>query len=615
MERNIYTIVRSLACCSCMLLWLPPAGHAQSADQAAKWQQKASEWKSKEVQSTSDAKWEDKAVQWLEKEKQKEQELKQWRAQKRQQEAEVRAAAEQQRKQKEAELREYRAQKKQLAAQEKQQKKEEQQRLKAQRRSVPPAVGAPPAASPSKEARWQQKAAEWKAKAVKSAPEPQWEEKADQWLSEAQKKEQALKQWRAQVRRQKKAQRELDLAAARKKREEMRAWRAEVREKKRLRAMYLRDEAQLRKIRYQHDVLEEKQHEATHASILGFNVGGNLTALLGWQKMDASALNVGNAPRGLLGDQLANVTVVANADTMALFIDQAEIDVYRDLSDRTSLRFDLDIAPQRDTNRDGDNKDVADVIDLEQAYLEGCPAAWCRMAAGRFNAGVGLDPVDRADLHTISFSSLHRFLLPHNVTGLRASLLNHLARWDVFVVQGINNQDINAKTAVPSFGTNLRLVWGDPERASWLKVSGLAGPQSAASTPWTFVGDLAADFYLAYHFRLGLEGIYRQENGGVCGEGRADCRYFGGVLQMRFPFNDTVSVTTRGGYLLDKDNGPRTGSVQSIIDATGAVNVQVAKHAKITAEYRLELARPMGSIAARQQTLTHGVGTLVSYSF
>ena len=352
------------------------------------------------------------------------------------------------------------------------------------------------------------------------------------------------------------------------------------------------------------------------------DIHGDVTTLIGWQKTDKDALNIGQGPRGLLGDQLADINNNPNEENLGIFLDQVEIDMGKQLGASFGWRFDLDVSPHRDNTGDGDNNDNRDGIDLEQAYIEGSPFFYkhydpakggFKLAAGRFNAHVGYDPIDRKNLNTISFSSIHRFLLPHNISGGKATLFKERWSGETFVVQGIQNQDLNEKTISPSYGVNLkRDGW---KQKSWLQLSGIAGPQEEAKGKWTYLADLAARWNLSSTSQFGLEGVYRIEKNGVCGNGKEDCVYYGGMIQFVQTLTDQLSGTLRSGYLRDQDNGGLTGASQTIWDGTVALSYSFMEVAKFVLEYRQDVQIPTGSIANRENAVVFGAGGLFVYEF
>lgn len=360
---------------------------------------------------------------------------------------------------------------------------------------------------------------------------------------------------------------------------------------------------------------ERDTPNAREIDLLGFTLHGNITSLTGWQSYGPKALNVGNAPRGVLGDQLANVSVDTNKTVFGFFLDQAEIDIERDIKDIAHFRVDLDIAPSRDVDNDGDNKDVRDVIDLEQAYVHLSSASGLNLALGRFNSEFGIDPVDRADLTTISFSNAHRHLLPHNLTGGMLALRNDALDIRFLVMQDLNDATATSKSAIPTLGLQMKYAWGDDDARNWVKFSGAAGPQTSSKSVWTYLADLSAQVWIHPHLQIAVDGTYRDEHHLGCGDGHNNCKYLAAAAQFVMPINEKFGATVRAGYLRDFNNGPLLTASQAIYDGTIAFNYYPWQGMRVGFEYRLDYAKPMGSIASRGTAHTHGVGLLASYSF
>lgn len=357
-------------------------------------------------------------------------------------------------------------------------------------------------------------------------------------------------------------------------------------------------------------------------SALPFDMNGDISILVGWQETDKDALNIGQGPRGIFGDQLADINNDPNEETFGLFIDQVEIDIGKYIGHSFAWRLDLDFSPHRDNNGDGDNNDSRDLIDLEQAYIEGSPFFYksyeanrrgFKLTVGRFNSHAGYDSIDREGLTTVSFSSIHRFLLPHNISGGKATWFNPHWNWETYVVQGIDNQDIDQKTKVPTYGTNLEYFWED--RKSSIKLSGAAGPQETDGRIWTYLGDISIHWSLTSSSSLGMEGAIREEVNGDCGDGKEDCTYYGVMLQFVKRWTDQIGSTLRYGYLRDENNGGLTDASQTIHDGTVALNYRFIEVARFTLEYRIDVQVPTGFIHNRENAVTSGIGGLFVYAF
>ncbi|MBI1908871.1 MAG: outer membrane beta-barrel protein [Deltaproteobacteria bacterium] len=362
------------------------------------------------------------------------------------------------------------------------------------------------------------------------------------------------------------------------------------------------------------DELQKDFEEEREARQNSLRLSGNITTLTGWQRSDSQALDSGTGPRGIFGDGLANINYGTNGSTVGLFVDQLELAIDKRFSELLSLRADLDISPYRDYNRDNKNTDVQDVVQLEQATTGIHPADWLTLDVGRFNSGFGLEPIDRNELAGVSFSSVHRFLVPLNVTGVRMTVTTGAWLWDLYAVNDLADNGINVTSDAPSGGTNVRFSWGE-EAKNWVKLSFAGGPESTKVRPLTFMGDLSLKIRPFERLELSAEGAYRQENGNNCGDGRPNCRYLGGDLQVRAIPWEQWNTYLRAGYLRDYNHGGRSGAAQYIIDGSLGVSYLFNDMAKVVLEYRIDYQDPKGSDPLTDPTFTHGIAVETAYSF
>jgi len=122
-------------------------------------------------------------------------------------------------------------------------------------------------------------------------------------------------------------------------------------------------------------------------------------------------------------------------------LDQAEIDVHHQASDKARVRADLEWI------KNGEAFDVQ----VEQAYLAYLPGAGWTVTFGRFNAPIGFELLDPVDMYQFSHSLVFDHGLPANLTGV--SLARDLGRGFDLVAYGCNGWDRNA-TGGPN------LTWG-----------------------------------------------------------------------------------------------------------------------------------------------------------
>lgn len=297
-------------------------------------------------------------------------------------------------------------------------------------------------------------------------------------------------------------------------------------------------------------------------------ITGNLTTVTGWQR--ASTGRYFDTTAGILADGLA-VPGAAGTEQFGFFIDQIEIDLAKSYGENIRFRADLDFfpftgaaTPGRFTGATGGGG-TGDFV-VEQAYATAnIPAGngW-ELLVGRFNSGVGLDSVDRNELSTVSFSSVHRLLLPHNLTGARLGYdWSDNFRWETYLVNSLMDAAPGATSTVPSFGFNAIYNYGSEGNPSWWKFSGAGGPEQAAGTnkSFSFLGDLALRHAATDAFTFGFEGVYRQDDAAA---GVADNNQnIAGTLQGTYAFSDVWDGTLRYGYTWDLDAGSGGSTVAS----------------------------------------------------
>ncbi len=348
-------------------------------------------------------------------------------------------------------------------------------------------------------------------------------------------------------------------------------------------------------------------------------ISGNVTTVTGWQRQSN---NAGLGAEGILADGLAAAGPLTT-DTFGFFVDQVELDLAKSFGENIRIRTDLDFSPHRTMAGGGQ-------VEVEQAYVTAnIPAGnGIEFLMGRFNSGIGLDPIDRNELSTVSFSIAHRTLLPHNLTGMRLGYdFSEATRLEVFVVNDLS--DAFTSTDIPSGGFNLSYAWGDEGNKSWMKLSGAVGPESALKKHYSFLGDLSGHFAVSDAFWVGAEGIYRQDNGQVAGQENA--QYLAGQLKARYAFSDVWDGTLRYGFAWDLDNGqaggvPATGLVSAnpVAGATGlgaagtlhqislATGYQITDGARLVIEGGIDLGKPS---AGGGTGMTPGVAGMFAYSF
>jgi hypothetical protein len=347
-------------------------------------------------------------------------------------------------------------------------------------------------------------------------------------------------------------------------------------------------------------------------------ISGNVTTLAGYQRPSKNPTF--GAADGVLADGLRATTGVVGTDQFGFFVDQVEIDLAKSFGENIRIRADLDFSPHRAPAAGG--------VYVEQGYVTAnIPAGnGIEFLLGRFNSGVGLDPIDRHDLSTVSFSSVHRTLLPHNITGMRLGYdFSEATRLEFYLVNDL--QDAGPATAttseIPSGGFNVSYAWGEEGNKSWIKLNGAAGPEGRTKKGISFLGDLSGHFVVSDAFSVGAEGIYRQDDTAGAGD---DAQYIGGQLKGRYAFSDVWDGTLRYSFIWDLDSTDiatpqpvanplgivglgANGTMHSVTLATG---YQITDGARLVVEGGVDLSR---FSAGGGTGFTPGIAGMFAYSF
>lgn len=354
----------------------------------------------------------------------------------------------------------------------------------------------------------------------------------------------------------------------------------------------------------------------------GLEISGNVTTVTGWQRGDKTKAALGS--EGILNDGFLAIAG-PKADQFGFAIDQVELDLAKSFGENIRARADLDFSPHRGPAVGG--------VYVEQGYVTAnIPAGnGAELLVGRFNSGIGLDPVDRNELSTVSFSSVHRTLLPHNMTGVRVGYnFSEATRLEAFVVNQLNDAAPNGNN-LPSFGYNLSHSWGDEGDKNWVKFNGAGGPESTggilSKKHWSFFGDLSGHMAVNDAFSVGAEGIYRQDNNSGVG---LNSKYIGGQLKGNYKFSDVWDGTFRYGFIWDKNKGAAasiaTNGLQVAAGTTAGLGAagtghqislasgyQITDGARLVVEGGVDLTRAAGGGAGT--ALIPGFAGMFAYSF
>ncbi|MBI2082524.1 MAG: outer membrane beta-barrel protein [Deltaproteobacteria bacterium] len=368
-------------------------------------------------------------------------------------------------------------------------------------------------------------------------------------------------------------------------------------------------------------------------------ITGNVTTVTGWQRQTSG--KYADPTSGVLGDGLVGAAG-AGVESFGFFVDQVELDLAKSFGENIRARGDLDFYPIAGIGATPGRispaaaTGTADFI-VEQGYVTAnIPAGnGVEFLVGRFNSGIGLDPVDRGELSTVSFSSTHRVLLPHNLTGARAGYeFSDSFRWETYVVNDLADRAPAATTTIPSFGFNAIYNYGDEGNMSWFKFSGAGGLETPGlKKHWSFLGDMALHHMMNDAASLGLEGVYRQDNATA---GAVDNNQFiAGTLKLGYDFSDVWDGTLRYGYLWDLDTGPAVGGTGVAVanneyapglagtltnggvrhDFVLATGYAIADGARFGLEGRFDLTKPSSGVTAGSTATGQNIGAAATFAY
>lgn len=232
-------------------------------------------------------------------------------------------------------------------------------------------------------------------------------------------------------------------------------------------------------------------------------------------------------------------------------LNQVEVDLTKNFSDRALLRADLDYIP---------DDSGAYRADIEQAHVSArygnSPEWW--LTFGKFNAPVGSESPDASGLSTISHSLIYEYGRPVNVTGLMiSSKLSPGFRWLAYVVNGWDrNFDVdNDKT----FGAAMRFGLGGDSECGISMISGNEQDTISSSRRTVLDLDLSVN-------PLSSWGIKAEFNRGIETEAApdsTDAEWIGLYVLSNLKIDDHYALAFRFDYLNDNE-GVRTGYNQEL---------------------------------------------------
>ena len=179
--------------------------------------------------------------------------------------------------------------------------------------------------------------------------------------------------------------------------------------------------------------------------------------LIGYLTMAGAALRAG--PTAISGFVDASWVWETAAENGEFGLDQVEIDIEHQASDKTFMRADLEWV------KNGEEFEAR----AEQAFMTYVPRCGWAFTLGKFNAPIGFELLDAPDMYQFSHSLVFDFGLPTNLTGF--SVGKDLSQGFDLIAYGVNGWDQNTEP-----GGNV--TWGG--RLGYAR-DGFAGGLSAIS--------------------------------------------------------------------------------------------------------------------------------------
>jgi hypothetical protein len=228
-----------------------------------------------------------------------------------------------------------------------------------------------------------------------------------------------------------------------------------------------------------------------------------------------------------------------NSDRSTFGVDETELDVERDFSDKAAVRADIEYV----NSGGGEFK-----MDVEQAYLSynlGSTQKW-EFSFGKFNAPLGFESCDAPGRYQHSYAAISTYAVPCNLTG--ASIYTQLSPTVDAVVYLVNGWDINSdNNSGKTWGTR----WGfTPIAGLNFGLSAITGPEQLDRTDSRrSVFDLELTYHVTPSLLIGGEANYGMESN-VLANGD-DAKWFGFLLTSNIDLSGNVNLTTRLDYLKD----------------------------------------------------------------
>lgn len=281
-----------------------------------------------------------------------------------------------------------------------------------------------------------------------------------------------------------------------------------------------------------------------------------------------------------------------NSDRSTFGLDEMEMDVEHEFSNKASVRADIEYV------NDGAGSFG---MDLEQGYLSynlGSAQKWT-FKFGKFNAPLGFESYDAPGRYQHSYAAISSYAIPANLTG--ASLYTQFSPTIDAVVYLVNGWDVNSDN---NSGKTWGMRWGFTPIADLnFGLSAITGPEQTDRTDSRrSVFDLDLTYQITPTFLLGGEANYGRESK-VLADG-SDAKWFGFLLMSNIGFSEDVNLTMRADLLKD-NNGHHTGYSQDLKAFTVAPRLKIVDGLVGLVEMKYEFSNQetFYTISSRQRAI------------
>jgi len=266
-----------------------------------------------------------------------------------------------------------------------------------------------------------------------------------------------------------------------------------------------------------------------------------------------------------------------NEKSLSFEINQVELNIHNNLSDRAFLNGDIDYAAD-------DSGEYH--VDIEQAFVSFRPgekSIWW-VTLGKFNAPLGFESLDAPGRPTLSHSLINDYGTPANLTGLMvaAEILPGVS-WLVYVVNGWDKEFDLDDTKI--FGSSLRMALGNEAEFGLAVITGDESDTTDSRRRTVFDIDLTADltpyWTLSAEYNRGLESDAAADS--------SNAEWNGLQLLCRFEWDSRFSLAVRFDWFDDIDGLP-TGYSQQLKSLTAAPSLDIIEGLTLRLEGRYDFS-------------------------